>query len=207
MVSEERFVEITSLQGLALLENLQACPADVTIFDLFPAMDIREDKLVEMRGAFGYEVKLTKIEHKEKRHGEYHPHRKDSKGGPRPRGDHKGTGNAHHKDRKDSRPLKDSRDKSNRNRSHSGGQKNKPARRKHSHKAGEEYYVRKDLAEQKPTEAKTDQSKKQPAAPKKKGGNRRRDSDDFIYVRKEVQTAPADPKETEKKETQVDAKN
>lgn len=54
--------DMPSELGKELLEQMYQAAGEITVFEIFPALDMREDKLVEMREAFGYQVKLTKIE-------------------------------------------------------------------------------------------------------------------------------------------------
>lgn len=58
---------LSSPTGVKLLERLKNGSTELSLFDLFPVLDMREDKLCEVRGEFGYEVKLTKVEHRPQR--------------------------------------------------------------------------------------------------------------------------------------------
>ena len=49
---------------MGLLERLRNGSSEFSLLHLLPVLDLREDKLCEVRGEFGYEVKLTKVEHR-----------------------------------------------------------------------------------------------------------------------------------------------
>lgn len=152
--------------GHTLLQKFHDAPSDFSILDLFPVLDMREDKLVEVRGAFGYEVKLTKIDHvgrNRRASGHHGAGRKDSYNNGDRRG---GRG-----------PRKDSfGDKEPRARRDSKKEVKKEGRRKES---TEEYYVKKgDKVDQPP---KTDKPKA------KRRNSKRKNSDDYEWAPKQVQ--------------------
>lgn len=155
--------------GNAVLQKVHAAIGDFSILDLFPVLDMREDKLVEVRGAFGYEVKLTKIDHVGRhRKGPAHGGpRKDSyttlerKGGKGERKD--SYGEREQRDRKDSH--------------HSGKGHARAGRRKES---TEEYYVKKD---EKPVQEKASEQSKG----NKRHSRRKNSDDDVVWTPKQAQ--------------------
>lgn len=54
--------EINSLSGMKVINYFDASPIQGNILDLFPVLDIREDRLMNMRRTTGVEIKLTKMQ-------------------------------------------------------------------------------------------------------------------------------------------------
>ena len=160
---------------------------------------MREDKLVEVRGAFGYEVKLTKIEHlprdREHKKSSYVARRKESAGAD----DHKGG----QQDRRDSYHARD--DKSHKNAKHHEKDKRHGRRGtgKDSKDDYEEYYVKKD-DKQVGEEPKEDAKKSGSRKDVKKHG-RRKDSEEFVWAPKDQGTKKEDSSQSNHEKTDKDA--
>lgn len=144
MQTGKTFVPLEQKDGYALLKTFKDSSDAVTVLELFPALDIREDQLVEMRGTFQVEVKLTKVEHpahkRDNGKKQNFSRRYSTKDGPSFRSSSK----------KGARPpSKERRDRPARGDSRNGNGPNKPDRKPKNTRSGnsraneEVYYVRK----------------------------------------------------------------